>query len=189
MSKARLKLNEAKYFYAEMKKKFKDRKNEEFKHCINAFLSSARSVTWVMQKEFKSCEGFVEWYEFQREVKFKDENLKKFIDMRNISLKEEPINPRYIFGIMFDKGIKIKPGDDFVIRTDLSSYVSHQYKPSKSTKDNIKKENINNMKKANIIYSCMFEEIPGVNLFDISAFYLSVLEELVLECEKKFFKI
>lgn len=89
---------------------------------------------------------------------------------------------------MFDKGIKIKPGDEFLIRTDLSSYASYQYKPSKSTKNNVKKENINNMKKANILYSCMFEEIPGVNLFDISDFYLSVLEELVLECEKIFKK-
>jgi len=186
MSKSRSKLNEAKYFYKQMKSNFKERKNEEFKHCINAFLSSARSVTFVLQKEFKKYEGFDKWYELQRKLKFKDEKLKKFVEMRNISLKEEPINPRYIFGVMFGKGIKLNPKDEFLIETDVSSYVSHHYKPSKSTKLNVKEENIRNIKKADIFYSCMFAEIPEVNLFDICEFYLSVLNGLVLECEKKF---
>lgn len=186
MSKSRLKLNEAKFFYRQMKSNFAERKNEEFKHCINAFLNSARSVTFVVQKEFKRCEGFDVWYELQKELKFKDEKLKKFVEMRNISLKEEPINPRYIFGVMYEKGIILGPKDEFIIETDASSFISHHYKPSKSTKLNVREENIRNIKKADIFYSCMFAEIPNVNLFDICELYLSVLNDLVSECEKKF---
>lgn len=54
MSKSRAKLNEAKYFYEQMESNYKEGKTEEFKHCINAFLSSARSVTFVLQKESHS---------------------------------------------------------------------------------------------------------------------------------------
>jgi len=42
------------------------------------------------------------------------------------------------------------------------------------------------MKKPNIFLSCEFTEIPGVNLFDICKKYLSVLIDLVTECEEKF---
>jgi hypothetical protein len=186
MSKSRAKLNEVKYFYEQMESKFKEKKTEEFKHCINAFLSSARSVTFVMQKECRKYKGFDEWYELQKEKKFNDEKLIKFVTLRNISLKEEPINPRYIFGVLFEKGIKIGPSDEFTIETDASSYVRHHYKPGKSTEKRVKEENINNMKKPNIFLSCEFKEIPSVNLFDICKKYLSVLIDLVTECEKKF---
>lgn len=87
MSKSKLEYNEAKYFYEQMKSKFKEGKTEEFKHCINAFLSSARSVTFVMQKEFRKYKEFDEWYELQKEKKFNDEKLKKFVTLRNISLE------------------------------------------------------------------------------------------------------
>ena len=30
---------------------------------LNSFVSAARSVTYVMQSEFKSAVGFKEWYE------------------------------------------------------------------------------------------------------------------------------
>jgi len=186
MSKSREKFNEAKYFYEQMKSKFKERKTEEFKHCINAFLSSTRSVTFVLQKEFKKYKGFDEWYELQIEKKFKDEKIKKFVTLRNISLKEEPINPRYIFGVLFEKGIKMGPNDEFTIETDASSYVRHHYKPGKATEKKLIEENINSMKKPNIFFSCEFKEIPKINLFNICEKYLSILIDLVTECEKKF---
>jgi len=186
MSKSRAKLSEAKYFYDQMESKFKERKSEEFKHCINAFLNSARSVTFVIQKEFRKHKGFDEWYELQKGKKFNDEKLIKFVTLRNISLKEEPINPRYIFGVLYEKGIKVGPGDDFIIETDASSYVRSHYKPGKSTEKKVIEENIININKPNIFLSCEFTEIPGVNLFNICKKYLSVLIDLATECEKKF---
>jgi len=101
-------------------------------------------------------------------------------------LKEEPINPRYVFEVLFEKGIKVRPGDDFIIETDASSYVRSHYKPGKATEKILIEENINNIKKPNIFLSCEFTEIPGVNLFDICKKYLSILFDLVIECEKKF---
>jgi hypothetical protein len=183
MSKSRLKYNEAKYFYEQMENNFKERKTEEFKHCINAFLSSARSVTFVLQKEFRKYKGFDEWYELQKEKKFKDEKIIKLVTLRNISLKEEPINPRYVFGVLFEKGVKIEQDDDFIIETDASSYVRHQYKPGKLTPKKVIEENIVNLNKPNIFLNCEFQEIPGVNLFDICKHYLSILDDLVTECE------
>lgn len=109
-----------------MKRKYREGKNEEFKHRINAFLSLARSVIFVLQKEFKKHKGFVKWYESEKGQKFKDEKLKIFVDLRNIRLKEEPINPRYVFGVLFENGIKLSPNDEFTIKTDVSNYISHQ---------------------------------------------------------------
>jgi len=108
------------------------------------------------------------------------------VTLRNISLKEEPINPRYIFGVLYEKGIKVGSGDDFIIETDASSYVRHRYKPGKLTPKKVIEENIDNLDKPNIFLNCEFQEIPGVNLFDICKKYLSVLIDLVTECEKKF---
>lgn len=50
----------------------------------------------------------------------------------------------------------------------------------------VKKENIKNMEKIDIILSCEFKEIPGTNLFDVCKKYLFSLLDLVTECEKKF---
>ncbi|MBC7108976.1 MAG: hypothetical protein H5T41_09395 [Methanomassiliicoccales archaeon] len=60
MSNTRFKLNEAKYFLEQMKEHADS--TEEFAYNLSAFLSAARSVTWIMQNEFKNVPGFEEWY-------------------------------------------------------------------------------------------------------------------------------
>ena len=54
------KLNEAKYFLKSMNDNTPER--EAFKYNLSAFLAAARSVTFIMQKEFDSIKGFKDWY-------------------------------------------------------------------------------------------------------------------------------
>lgn len=46
-----------------------------FRANFNAFLSTARSVTWIMQKEFKNFPGFDDWYNEKKFVMKKDKML------------------------------------------------------------------------------------------------------------------
>jgi hypothetical protein len=49
-----------------------------FKFAFSAFLTSARSITYVLQKEYNNVEGFKEWYEIkQREMQ--EDRLLRFI--------------------------------------------------------------------------------------------------------------
>ncbi len=59
-SNTRPKLAEAKYFLAQMSKN--QANGPVFRYNLSAFLAAARSVTMVMQKEFKETRGFTEWY-------------------------------------------------------------------------------------------------------------------------------
>ena len=54
---------------------------------LNNFIINARTVTWLMQKEFANCEHFSEWYDLKvNEMKLK--GFDKFRIIRNAIEKE-----------------------------------------------------------------------------------------------------
>lgn len=55
---------------------------------LNAFLSAARSVTFLIQKEMSEVPGFVNWWDARRAEMRKDQAMKFFLDLRNYSQKE-----------------------------------------------------------------------------------------------------
>jgi hypothetical protein len=55
---------------------------------LNAFLSAARSVTFLLQKELKGVPGFTEWWHTQRERLRDDQAARFFLELRNFSQKE-----------------------------------------------------------------------------------------------------
>jgi hypothetical protein len=57
-----------------------------FKFHLSAFLSAARSITWVMQKEVAQAVGFESWYERQQEEMRKDGLLTFFNNLRVTSI-------------------------------------------------------------------------------------------------------
>ena len=61
--------------------------------CINSFISSARSVTFVMQKEFSKSKLFKEWYANKQKEMKNDPMLKFFGDIRTISIHQRSIEP------------------------------------------------------------------------------------------------
>jgi len=58
---------------------------------LNAFLSSARSVTFLLQKEMSGVPDFVPWWETHRQKLARDEAAKFFLNLRNFSQKQGPI--------------------------------------------------------------------------------------------------
>jgi hypothetical protein len=59
MTGTKLKVNEAKFFLEKMKESFQ--KQPDFDYYLSAFISSSRSVLWVMRCEFSKIHGWEEW--------------------------------------------------------------------------------------------------------------------------------
>lgn len=63
----------------------------EFQFELNAFLSASRSVTLVLQKAMSAVPGFTSWYAQQQARMKRDEAMRFFLELRNISQKEGPV--------------------------------------------------------------------------------------------------
>ncbi|WP_446831231.1 hypothetical protein [Candidatus Foliamicus sp.] len=61
---------------------------ENFTYEFNAFLSAARSVTFLLQKEMRRVPGFKEWWVKRRKKMREDAGMKYFLELRNFSQKE-----------------------------------------------------------------------------------------------------
>lgn len=92
MSEAKDALDEAEYFYRRMEATLLIPK--EFRHNLNAFISRARAVTWVLKKQFSGNHKFSDWYAAEEKIMRADELMIFFVKLRNISLKEKPIQPQ-----------------------------------------------------------------------------------------------
>lgn len=92
MNEVRDALDEAEYFYQKMEATSKVPK--EFRYNLNAFISRARAVTWVLKKQFSGNQKFSDWYAKEEKMMREDELMRFFVEARNISLKEKPIRPQ-----------------------------------------------------------------------------------------------
>jgi hypothetical protein len=61
---------------------------ENFGYELNAFLSAARSVTFLIQKELSKVPGFVAWWGTQRRLLGDDAAASFFLELRNFSQKQ-----------------------------------------------------------------------------------------------------
>lgn len=82
-------LLEADFFVRLMRR---SREREGFGYCLNAFVSAARSVTFLIQKEMSKVPGFAVWWNAQQESLGKDRAARFFLKMRNYSQKEGRIS-------------------------------------------------------------------------------------------------
>ena len=61
---------------------------DEYLFNLASFISSAREVTWYLQKEFRSHPEFDDWYNKKQKEMSEDGLLKFFLNKRNIVVKE-----------------------------------------------------------------------------------------------------
>jgi hypothetical protein len=61
--------------------------------CINAFISSARSVTFAMQKESGNSIKFATWYATKQSETKTNPMLRFFNEQRNISIHQRSVEP------------------------------------------------------------------------------------------------
>ena len=90
MSQTGKKLRETQYFYNQMLENYKE--PEKFEFNLQAFLSAARSVTFVMQKEYSKHPDFGKWYESKQKEMHTDEMLRFFNEKRTVSIHEKLVS-------------------------------------------------------------------------------------------------
>lgn len=95
------KIDESKFFLEKLKES-KDIQ-PQFNYYLNAFISSARSVLWIMNKEYNKVEGWRSWYDKKAVKKDDAIILKGITDMRNRSLKSTPPRIRKTFYVGNEK--------------------------------------------------------------------------------------
>lgn len=78
----------AEYHLEQMRKSMLNDNGKIFIFNLDAFLSTSRSITFVLQKEFKSNPKFKCWYCKKQDEMRKDELMRFFTDMRDISIHE-----------------------------------------------------------------------------------------------------
>jgi hypothetical protein len=152
-----------------------------FRANFNAFLASARSVTNVMQHEFKNKKGFQQWYLNKQKLMRENGNLTLFKHLRNESLKERPLVNE--IKITTNVNATFQAGQEALIpafRLDNNANVEF---------DNNKPIMING-KPSDIIaitqHSYFFRQRPNDDAIELSKLYFKELADIVEECYDKF---
>jgi len=167
------KLNEAKYFLECMKMKQSDR--DAFKYNLSAFLSAARSLTLVMQKEFKHVSGFEEWYAKKRVNMRSDNSMKLLNDKRVMTIHKQPVRPHAHININISEQVSISESISVVI-THANGTVEKREKkpilPPTTAKTKVKTE-----------WRWYFNELLEKDVITVCEEHVVKLENLVAECE------
>ena len=171
------KMEEARYFLSCMKS---DLINvSHFKFNLSAFLSAARSVTLIIQKELSPVPGFSDWYS-RKQNKFETDKLMKFFNKKRVLLiHEEPVRPRKEVHIAYKDSIHLNDKlAVFVLHADGSTEIregGQQFSGKKTIKN-----------KPDVKHLWFFDDMPNQDLISLCEEYLEKLQQLVMECQSKF---
>lgn len=153
---------------------------DEFRYALNLFLSSARSVTWIMKSEFDKVPGFDSWYAGKEAQMKSDSTMKFLLDQRNISLKQRPIQPHGNTQITITEHLAIS--DSWVVTTHYADGTQEKFE-SQPEPSPLPKPTEVTMKQ-----SWYFNELPEGNndVVVVCEEHIDKLEQLVNECESLF---
>ena len=151
---------------------------------LDAFVTDARSVTFIMQSEFKSIKGFKDWYGVKQEEMKNDPDFDFFNNLRVDTTHVRPFNAVSKYTTLFPEGMTISAGktvdvplgkldDSGNLVIDNESHVSINGKPA----NNIKRSTIRRY---------LFTDRPNEDAVTLCETYFQKLRELVIECHDKF---
>lgn len=152
-----------------------------FKFNLSAFLSASRSVTFILQKEFKNTEGFASWYK-RKQAEFSTNKLFIFFnEKRNFSIHEKSIPLR--------KEVQITYQDHLALSDKMTAFVLHSNGSSEIREGEIgnpdpKESNIKDSKDVKHLW--FFDDMPDKDLISLCKTYLEIVEQVVLDCQAKF---
>lgn len=180
------KLNEAGFFLDKMKEHKK--KFPEFDYFLNAFVSSARAILWIMNSEYGSNNNWRNWYENKSTSESEDILLRGIKNMRNRSLKQAPLKTKKFPIIDSDS-------ETVDVYSEIKIFMEKNGKDKKynfeiKEDDNIENPILRNEKELRIhgilnIYDTV-EEFKDGNVIDKCEEYFLWLKSLVEECTSLF---
>jgi hypothetical protein len=96
-------VKEACFFLSKMSKHYK--KSEEFYYYLSAFILHARTIPWVMRKEYCKVTGWDQWYKSSENImwKGKEDFFRKITKLRNDAEKEGKLGARALCTVTINK--------------------------------------------------------------------------------------
>lgn len=183
VAETRFKLDEAKFFYEQMKSNLQDR--AKFLYFLDAFLSAARAVTFVFQKARGKVDEFIiKWYDNKVYEWKNDKVMRFFIEIRNISVKEHA--PKMQTTAAADFTISLTIGESLIIKKISPGGKVEERTVSPIEKD--QKPSNQQTSSTTRIVNYSFHELPkgfdeDPDVMRLCAKYLDILEEFVAEAE------
>lgn len=100
MHRTKLKLREAVYFLEKIRAHYHDvltygdiELPVPLAYYVSAYVSAARSVTWILRAEYQAVEGWEAWWQAQVPTAEQARVMSVFTAIRNRSQKAEPLRP------------------------------------------------------------------------------------------------
>lgn len=186
MSKTRDKLKEARFFLQKLEDYYTQQ--PDFDYYLSAYISSSRSVIWLMRNEYSNVKGWKEWYDSKEPTLEEIFFLKNVNNVRVRSVKKEPLQTKTQLSAHIDKK-DITPEIEEAIETLVGKNVKVTFTPVKDTGEKqqpkISRRSITFLAKLNELIRVV-KEFPDQDVLAICHKYYDMLRTLVDECEQLF---
>jgi hypothetical protein len=182
-----LKLEEAKFFLDQLAPNYG--KEKKFDFYLSAFISAARSVTWVMRAEYSDAKGWEEWFESLEPSKEETSLLKGTTEVRNRAQKYEPLQTMTQLRV---EGLKIPDADlprvtEALARSSTGQLPAHVGGSRGNYFVDIEVEGERlRLPASTVLFDRRLEEFPDKNILEVCNAYYEALERLVRQCREKF---
>lgn len=188
MNDTRGRLLETEFFLERMKETQSDR--FAFKCYLTAFLGLARSVTWIMQKEFGKVPGFAEWYDKVQDKMMKDGDMKLLKEKRNFTIKESPVQLQAQIDVSIGApavniAVTAHPPTVIIAKADGTVERRVEPEPTPSPAPPVTSR-ITAEGKAITQWRWFFDDLPNKDVITWCDEQVSKLNTLVAECESQF---
>jgi hypothetical protein len=184
-TKTETKLEEARFFLDRLEESHTELPDSQY--YLSAFVSSARSVLWIMRAEFCRVPGWETWYD-NRESGLQDEGfLKRFNDLRVRSTKVEPVRPSSQTLFILQDGA-LTPA----VREYLSAYGDKKHRfilervADSEVDEPVVEDGRISLPLQSVRRLLVVDEFPGQDILRICREYMNWLGEIVAECCTRF---
>ncbi len=179
MRRTRQKLDEAAYFLQRVQEHYFDALEDNGRpliYYVSAFVSAARSVTWIMKSEYGGLDGWKAWYDARKPTAEDQALLRKFTDVRNRSQKADPLR----VGIRVYASPEGERPSDIPANPKLQRYwiTIREIDPPSG--------NPRSMEAVLDSIECSLPELGEEDLLRACNRYFELLNRLVHECEARF---
>jgi hypothetical protein len=182
-----LKLAEARFFLDQLAPNYgKERKFDFF---LSAFISAARSVTWVMDAEYADVEGWKAWFESLAPSKEEAALLKGTNEVRIRTQKRGPLQTMTqlkVDGIAIPEAYAARVAEALAKSPtgELPAHVGGS-RGQYFVEIEIAGERLR-FPAGNVIIDRRLEEFPDKHILDVCNIYYAELESLVRQCNESF---
>ena len=175
-------LDETQFFLSKMEEN--QESFPDFNYYLNAYISAARSVLWIIKNEYCKVSGWLEWYDSTEVDHDKELLLKGIVEMRNRSLKKAPlqIKQEYIIG---DKEVSYNIYDE--ITPFVGKKISLTIEQTENSKRAGRISDDNTLVlKGTINKINSVQEFKNKDILDVCRQYFDWLNQIVKVCIKQF---